>query len=465
MASARNILILGGGASGTLLAIQILRADTTTHVTLIERSDTFGKGVAYGSAHPIHLLNVRAANMSAYPDLRDHFAAWLSENDGKHDGSEDVGFRFASRLAFGNYLTSQLHEHGAATTRLTHIRGEAVAISRTPSGIRVTLDNFRRIIGDVAVIATGYESPALSGLSSTLTPWLSIDRKILGDTENILLLGTGLSTIDHVQSLIAAGYQGKIIAISRRGLLPQAHRPFEAAEIAKGEIPFGQSLSRLLKWFRERVRDAEGQGSDWRAVLDGLRPFVQELWQSLSPADQSRFVRHARPWWDVRRHRMAPKVAAAIGDLVASGRLVVIPSKIVSITPRDQKPGSIEVQYRRRGKHEIETLDVQGITDCTGFSIDVSKAENPLVRSLVDQGLARPDRLGLGLDVDAASALIDRNGKRATDIFAIGPLTRGAFWEITGIPDIRTQCARLAEQLTQSSETGRSPRSLRAASE
>ncbi|MET0431030.1 MAG: hypothetical protein ABWZ86_01025, partial [Hyphomicrobium sp.] len=295
--------------------------------------------------------------------------------------------------------------------------------------------------------------------------WLRVDRTTLKDLDRVLLLGTGLSMVDHVQSLIAAGYQGNILAISRRGLLPQAHRPVEPADIDAEDVPIGQSLGKVFRWFRKRAEQAEAEASDWRAVLDGLRPYVQDLWRSFSVADQYRFVRHARPWWDVRRHRMAPKVAAAIDDLVKSGRLVIIPSKIVSVVPREGGLAGFDVRYRRRGKYEIETTDVQGITDCTGFSIDISKARNPLVRSLLDRGLARPDRLGLGFDVDSIGAVINARGQPAPDIFAIGPLTRGAFWEITGIPDIRAQCEHLAKRLARSSETNQGSETTRAASQ
>ncbi len=295
-----------------------------------------------------------------------------------------------------------------------------------------------------------------------LIPWLRVDRAALRDLESILLLGTGLSMVDHVQSLVAAGYQGKIFAISRRGLLPFAHRPVEPAKINANDVPFGKSLVDVFSWFRKHAEEAEENGSDWRAVLDGLRPYIQELWQSLSLEDQSRFVRHARPWWDVRRHRMAPKVATAIDDLLASGRLVIIAAKIVSVVPHESGHNSIEVRYRRRGKRQIETLTVQGITDCTGFSVDMAKTSNPLVRNLLTQGLAQLDRLGLGFDVNTSAALIDRNGQAAFDMFAIGPLTRGAFWEITGIPDIRLQCAQLAERLTRPPPAG--SQNIRAAS-
>ena len=144
----RDVLILGGGASGALLAIQMLYAsDSATRVTLVERSSGLGKGFAYGAAHPIHLLNVRASNMSAYPDDGDHFLAWLDRNGVGEEKPSGNAFHFVSRLTFGNYLESQLLDLAALPSnrgRFTRVDGEAVAISRTPEGIIVTLNNFRR---------------------------------------------------------------------------------------------------------------------------------------------------------------------------------------------------------------------------------------------------------------------------------------------------------------------------------
>ena len=75
--SDQHILIVGGGASGTLLALNLLRLDGP-RVTLVERrAAQLARGVAYSAADDSHLLNVRAANMSAFPDDREHFVRWL----------------------------------------------------------------------------------------------------------------------------------------------------------------------------------------------------------------------------------------------------------------------------------------------------------------------------------------------------------------------------------------------------
>ena len=99
---------------------------------------------------------------------------------------------------------------------------------------------------------------------------------------------------------------------------------------------------------------------------------------------------------------------------------------------------------------EIERLEVGAIVDCTGIVRDPRATANPVVRSLFDQGLARPDPLHIGIEIASNCAIIHSGGAPSQRLFAIGPLTRAAFWEIIAIPDIRNQCAVLAELLVHS---------------
>jgi uncharacterized NAD(P)/FAD-binding protein YdhS len=448
----RHVLIIGGGASGALLAIQMLRSASGVRVTIIEKRAELGRGFAYGEALPFHLLNVRAANMSAYPDNRDHFIDWLDRNRISDGVTGEGGFRFAPRPVFGRYISEQLAEQADAESnwgRLTRVHGEAVALTRSPDGVSATMADGRRIAGTVAVIATGYAPPRGSALPFGIPLWKAIDPASLDDIERVLIVGTGHSAIDHLQSLVAAGYQGAITMISRRGLLPRVHRPIEPASIDPQDIPFGARLSAVWRWLRQTSDAAERTGLDWRAVLDGLRPHAQSLWQSLTPEEQRRFLRHARAWYDVRRHRMAPPIAAQITRLLESGQLTVIAGTILTVTELRRKSGTVEVVYRRRGQSAKDVLRTEAVIDCSGFDLDVAHSDNPLVRNLLADGLAQADPLGLGFKVGASCALIQPNGQEASDLFAVGPLTRGQFWETVGIPDIRLQCAILAEKLAE----------------
>ena len=84
----------------------------------------------------------------------------------------------------------------------------------------------------------------------------------------------------------------------------------------------------------------------------------------------------------------------------------------------------------------------------------MSKLEQPVIRQLLAQGAARADALNLGLDVNADGALVDGKGRASSDIFAIGPITRGTFWEIVAVPDIRIACERLSQRLLPGNARG-----------
>jgi uncharacterized NAD(P)/FAD-binding protein YdhS len=200
----------------------------------------------------------------------------------------------------------------------------------------------------------------------------------------------------------------------------------------------------LLRWFRRRVDAHVAAGGDWRSVVDAVRPFTQRLWLELPLASKRRFLEHSRAWWDVHRHRMAPEVEARITQGLDSGQVTLMAAKVAGIEPN--ATGAI-VRYRRRGRNEIASIQVGAIVDCTGIVKDPHATTNPVLLNLLDQGLARVDPLHIGIEIDTDCAVVSRNSSPSRRLFAIGPLTRAAFWEIIAIPDIRNQCAALAARL------------------
>jgi uncharacterized NAD(P)/FAD-binding protein YdhS len=89
------------------------------------------------------------------------------------------------------------------------------------------------------------------------------------------------------------------------------------------------------------------------------------------------------------------------------------------------------------------------VVNCAGPDADYSRIRDPLVRSLLANGMVRPDALCLGLDVTGNCALLGRDGSISRRLFAVGPVTKGTFWEMTAVPDIRQQAEFLAGQLAQ----------------
>jgi uncharacterized NAD(P)/FAD-binding protein YdhS len=455
----KEVVIVGGGASGTLLAVQLLR-DRSAHlrVTLVEKGQQPGLGLAYSTSNPAHLLNVRAANMSAFMDDPDHFVRWLATDRAAAELQRADRFCFAPRKIYGRYIGSLLEPFLARDgrpSRLRIIRRECTAITETAAGVEAVFDDGTRITGQIAVLATGNEvNHAAFQVSAALDPWDALARDKIPKDRRVLILGTGLTMVDTVLSLLRAGHTGPIVALSRRGLLPHVHRDVVATPTEAGDVPFGADVSHLLRWLRTRAEQTQARGGDWRSVIDGLRPFISDIWRNLLTPERRRFLRHARPWWDIHRHRMAPQVAMRIVHTLAEGQLNIIAGKITSVVDDYEE---ITVHYRRRGAERIETMLVATILDCTGITSNPRHSPNPLIRDLLAQGAARPDALDLGLDVTESCALVDRSGRASQHMFAVGPITRGRFWEIMAVPDIRVQCANLAAAIasTESAATDR----------
>lgn len=427
----RRVAVIGGGYTGAAQAIALQRAGA--HPILIERVGEPGRGVAYATRHDDHLLNVRAGSMSAFADAPSHFAEWFVRQGGDAAG-------FAPRKLYGRYIAEQLAEAGVEI-----MRGEAVAIA--PGGADVTLADGRTIAADAAVLAVGNLPPATpGGLSPELRasplyvpdPWAVDIAAGLGPDDTVLLIGTGLTAIDMALILDSAGFEGSTLALSRRGLAPRAHvAPGSVTPVS--EPPAPPKGSALLREVRET---AEQIG--WRAAVDRLRPVTQQLWREGSDADRARFLRHLRPWWDVHRHRIAPSIAARIADMEEAGRLLFAGGRILDA---DLAGGRAEVRWQPRGSSAIETITVARIVNCTGPLADIRKAGDPLLDALLGDGRIRPDALRLGIDVDDEGRVLHADGSADAHLRAVGPLTKGALWEVVAVPDIRVQVQAMAERL------------------
>ena len=429
------VAIIGGGFSGTIIAAQLARRGISS--VLIEGNGRVGKGVAYSTTEPAHLLNVRAEGMSAWPGEPDHFARHFEQEGGERRG-------FAERRQFAGYLRSILEE--AVESGKTEVaETAAVGAERRENAWQIELDDGGRIESNAVVLAIGNQQPeslaafARIGERFISNPWgpeaQSAVSELAETNESVLLVGTGLTMVDSVLSLDAAGHRGRIVALSRRGQIPRAHADFDPAPVEREEVPHG-TVRALWRWLRQR-RARVG----WRAAVDSLRPHTHSIWQGLDADQQRRFLRHARPWWDVHRHRIAPEVASTIHSMIAEGRLEVMAGRVVSAQSSDR---GLEVEIRRRGASSSKPLHFAYAFNCTGPLHSISRTRDPLLRSLLDAGLVRPDHLGMGLEVTEQSRAV--GGER---LWALGPLTKGRYWEIIAVPDIREQAAAVADDIAR----------------
>ncbi|WP_211866370.1 FAD/NAD(P)-binding protein [Neoroseomonas terrae] len=453
----QTIAVIGAGFSGTLLALHLLRrCPPTTSVVLIERNSGFGRGQAYATGNANHLLNVPAGRMSAFRDRPDDFVAWLQRQAGADGTAAPAPGAFISRGLFGNYVRHLLEVERQAPgrgERLLLLQGDVVGLRKHPGSLALLMADGREVPAGLAVLAVGNFPPELppgADPGAVDRPWYRPDPwapdtfSELDADAPVLLIGTGLSTVDGVVSLLDAGHRGPIHALSRRGLLPRSHARRADVILPSQVPPLPTALSALTRLVRDQARRRVTQGGSWHAVVDALRPFTQELWQAMAHDEKARFLRHLRPWWDVHRHRMAVPVAERIEAALASGQFRIHVGRIRQI--RDEGDGAA-VDFRRRADGQEETLTVARIVNCAGPGCDYDRIRDPLVRDLLATGHARPDPFRLGLDITGACAVRAADGAISRRIFAVGPVTKAAFWEMTAVPDIRRQCEALAEHL------------------
>lgn len=443
-----TIAIIGGGFSGSMLAVELLRrAAEYVSVLLIERRPVPGRGVAYGTQFEGHVLNVRAKNMSAYADVPGHLVRWAQ----RHYSSSVKPDDFLPRPIYGQYISSQLREtirSYPATFRC--IQDEAISIAPAASRTEVCLANGQTIFADKVVLALGNFPPAdlqLPGKAATgsryvANPWSGNAFATAMHDKGVLLIGSGLTSVDVTLELRARGFEGTIHMLSRRGLLPLRHAAVPFPPFPTENTP--RTVRGLLRLIRLQVKKAEERGSNWRAVVDSLRPVTQQIWRSLPLVEQRRFLRHLRCYWDVHRHRIAERIADQLTLQLRSGQIQTHAGRILEY---EERSTGVEVTYRGRKSGQRKKLIVDRVVNCTGPEGDCRRVSSPLLLDLMERGLVRPDALSLGLDIADNGAVIDAQGLPSNSLYTLGPLCKGKLWESIAVPELRVQVAELASLL------------------
>ncbi len=418
--------IVGAGFCGTLLAVHLARAGLA--VTLIDRTGRFGPGLAYGAAHPLHLLNTPAGRMSAFPDDPDNFTRWAAARDPRVTGGS-----FLPRRLYGEYLEQQ-----RAGLDITCLTDQVTDLTPITDGYNLILPRGTLHAARV-VLAVGNLPPAdplpLTSPGYHRDPW-TFDPTTIDRDAPILLLGTGLTALDLAITLADAGHRGDIHLASRRGLLPQPHRatPHPPSLALHDLSEWPASARGQLHALRAEIRRLAADGIDWRDVIAALRPHTAALWQRLPPIEQDRFLRHVRPYWDSHRHRAAPETHRAITDLRARGQLHV---HAATLRAAIDTGAALHLTLRTRAR-TTRDLDVAALLNCTGPATDLTA--DPLLSALQTRGLIHPDPHRLGL----TSA---PDGRLTDNLYITGPLRRGDTWESTAVLELSAQVAALAALL------------------
>lgn len=469
---AKVIAVIGGGFSGSMVLANLLRfanpSPEPLHAVLIDRQPALGEGIAYRTNDPQHLLNVPADRMSAWPDPPGDFLEFARSRDASIQGGD-----FLPRRMYGQYIRETvLREAASAGLHLSVAvhRDEATSVTSDKAGgwkIHTARGQFIR--ADAAVIAVGHRPPndpfgdrwVGSRHRLIADPWSSLALNQIEGHELVVIIGSGLTAVDALLTLISRKRTAPIIVVSRRGLLPQAHSPSmlppeDLSQLVADWLNPANPLTvrRMTSDLRQRIRLAERHGTDWRQVIDGLRPFISSLWARLDLTERFRFLSHVRPFWEIHRHRTAPPVAARIRQLCSDQLLCVTAGSVVSAKAEAEH---IDVSVSLRGKPEYQEHRAAWVINCTGPGVQGRHSTHPLLRPLLKAGVVVDDEMSLGVMTDDVGRVIDAKGCVVDSLLVTGTLRKSTLWESTAVPELRQQAqvvARTALSMLRSRAIG-----------
>lgn len=454
-----TIAIIGGGFTGAALAVHLtqgFRLPPEIRVLIVEPREDIGRGLAYGTVDPAHRINVPAEKMTLFPDASGDFAGYV--DGGAHHARDHAmigrdGLPYPTRSSFGDYVVSKVQpliEGG----RLEHWRTRVDLVQKQAEGYRLIGSDGRAESVDLVVVAVSHPAPSVPSNLRALKDGPKFIADVttngalepIGQDDSVLIVGNGLTSADVVASLALRGHRGKITSISRRGLRSRGHGP--AGQESSGDFLTEQATTALglLRAVRRAVREAQSQGLTWHSVLDAVRAQGQALWQKLPLGERIRIVRHLRPFWDAHRFRIAPQVEDAVNEAIAQGRLDILAASVASATKSDT---GYKVLVRNRYQKNLQTINVDSIVVTTGPAHGDVLEGQAFLQTLKAEGILKACPTGLGIACDRQSHAIAANGEASPDILIAGPLARGTFGELMGLPQVTEHAVFVADRIAQ----------------
>ena len=455
-----SIAVIGGGFCGTMIVSNLVsKAHQPLNIFLIEKSAKVGKGIAYGTEDPHHLLNVYASKMGALADNPEHFFHWVLENETIWRAASPsfkqlklTQHAFLPRQVYALYLEfllkGALKEALSKNINISIYRQEAVNLENVKNRVRIFFREGEGLIADAAILSIGL--PPSKIIDSSMTSNRYIQTIWNADTQfftslppetKTVIVGSGLTMVDAIITLLNRGYCGEITAISKHGLLPQAHR-----EIVKTYPVFldirhpPRTALQLLQIIRKEIEMANEKGYDWRSIIDSLRPITPAIWEQLPLKEKQKILRFLFTSWNRHRHRIPPECLDKIEQLQAQGKLILTAGKVQNIEQaRDQ---TLLIKYRVQDT--IHTLYADYLINCSGAEMNLKKNDSLLIQNLLKNKFILPDPLNLGIQ---ANQMGEVKGAANRHLFAVGQILFGERFETIAVPELRMQCSQLAEHL------------------
>ena len=459
LTNSKAVVIIGGGFTGAAIAYHLDRlAPGAASIVVVEPRSSLGGGLAYSTADPAHRINVPASRMSLDPDEPMQFDAWLDFTSALRDDPQarlPDGRAFPRRSAFGRYVQEKLSP-ALEAGRVIHKRAKVLAIDSQTNGYAVELSTGETIHCDIAVIATTHPAPTPP---APLSQALADDPRFIPDAnapdaldgvrtyDRVLVVGAGLTMADIVASLDRRGHRGSITALSRRGQLPAQHPPAASPDFGDFVTAPATTTRHLVRAVRAAVVEAEAQGLPWQCVFDALRNQGRGIWAALEPGERRKLALRLRPFWDARRFRIAPQVQDVLEKRRREGTFESLAGSIRQVKP---KPAAIAVDIRLRGLGQAVSRDVDAVVVATGPAHRDVLCSQPYLNRLEADGLVSLDAVGLGLATDMRGRAIGKAGQAIDTLLIGGPLARGTFGELMGLPEVTRHAVDIAREIAAS---------------
>jgi uncharacterized NAD(P)/FAD-binding protein YdhS len=452
------IAIIGGGFCGTLVTVQLLRqAKKPLRIILINRNYPVSKGIAYSTEDENHLLNVAAGKMSAFPEDPDHFVNWIkNKNELNHFVSDELNLAYLPRAVYGNYIQAIFDEAQKAKPahiEISILNDEAKDIQKTINSYKIVLRANKAVAADKIILATGNSLPSQLPIKDERfytsrnyygNPWSQAAVENIKHDETVFIIGTGLTMLDTALSVARNGFRGKIIALSRSGLLPLYHKRRKPYLELLNDLNPPYRLQQLYEIYFKHIIQASAQGNPTEALVDAIRPKTQEIWMGLSLQEKIQFMTHIKHFWNVTRHRAAKEVYDSISKLREKNSLDVLSGRLISMT---ETGNDIEIIYWDKKSQRERIIKAHRVINCTGPETDISKVNDELIKNLVERGFIAPDELKLGMNALPDGTIIRKDNSLSSFLFTIGSNLKGILWESTAVPELRIQAKQLASEL------------------
>lgn len=437
----KSIAIVGGAFSGvasTIALSHLIIQSPDARITVYEPGG-IGRGIAYQDDSDTKVLNVPASRMSLNPDDPMDFVDWLVEH-----GVAASASTFALRKLYGQYLHDKFQGvvKRLGSDRISVVQDSVQEISPENDTLSVKPFNTPKENFSHCILAIGnmISQPRAEHAESA---WQKQWQHPLPNS--VLLIGSGLTAVDQIVELLHMGFEGQITVLSRKGLKPLSHSSKPIPPIELKEVP--SSLRELVRFVRRKCTEQNNSGSDWRAVIDGMRAISSDLWKSFSYEEQKSFLRHIKPYWDRVRHRTAPHIGEIIKEAEVRGQIRFIAGTISDITHNEEN-NIYRVLYNDKKTKLPEALLVEAVVDCAGMPQSVFRSSHPLLHKLLSDGIARPDAHELGIDTTDDGNIIPRDGDPWKDFYAVGSLRVGTQFESTAARELSQQAAAVASKIT-----------------